>query len=139
MATRLGRSSATADCYYTIVESSARFSFGLVMGGHFFLRHMLVAHLPDDSLCAYLRLASISTVGVAGRISSDFPRTIQCRVGCFDCAIWFWRSLHRAAYVDLFGVDALRDYRPSLERTRLLAGIPSCADSVSALGWRLCD
>src|SRR5207302_604721 len=50
MAARVGRIGSTAGCHCSIIERVTGFSIGLVMGSHFLLRHLLVAHLSSDPL-----------------------------------------------------------------------------------------
>ena len=108
------------------------------MGHCLFLRHLLVAHLSHDSLRAHLSLAGLSAPGIASRPGSNFSRLFQCRADSIDHAVWVCRSLYRAAYVGVSGVDALHGNGPSLERARLFPSIPSRIDSVCPLGWCLC-
>src|SRR2546425_6302132 len=138
MAARVGRISATAGCRCAIIESVTGVSNGLVMGSHFLLRNLLVAHLSDDSLRAHLGVAGLSAPGIASRVGSNFSRLVQCRADSIDRAGWGCRSLYRAAYVGLSGVGTLHDHGPNLERARLFPSIPSRVDSICPLGWCLC-
>ena len=116
---------------------SSSLLIGLALRHDLLLWNLLVADLSDYSLRAHYCVAGLSDAAHADHSGCAVPCGFLQPAFAHRSTLRPCGYLRRSVDLDLDRMAALCRNRPTMERIRLLAGVPSNADSVRSLGWSL--